>query len=316
MKLGKSKKYIIVLIALAVIVIAGVSIHNSGYTRTSNTEQVSTKHIKHKQRTRVISPAEFNKISINVSATDIAVRSGNKYQVKIMDTKDTNVSSQVKQDTLIIRDHGPGRPFGDAGWANQGLKLKVLITIPTNQVLSAVIANCLDGDFSLKDVQLQTLKFRSDTGDFKLADTQPEKLNIKTDSGDSKLSHVVIKQDCKFKTDSGDSKLSHVVIKQDGKFKTDSGDLTVLHSQLKNFFCKGNSDVNITNSKLSGYNTYDLSGDFNLHQASKKDNYQLMTDEGEVKFFGNNCGNKFSKKNSSNDNLIKVENDYGDILIN
>ncbi|MDF7669256.1 DUF4097 family beta strand repeat-containing protein [Lactobacillus sp. ESL0703] len=262
MKLGKSKKYIIVLIILAVIVIAGVSIHNSsahGHTRTTNTEQVSTKHIKHKQRTRVISPAEFNKISIKVSATDIAVRSGNKYQVKIMDTKGANVSSQVKQGTLIIRDHGPGRPFGDAGWANQGLKLKVLITIPTNQVLSAVIANCLDGDFSLKDVQLQTLKFKSDSGDFKLADTQLEKLNIKTDSGDSKLSNVVIKQDCKFKTDDGD---------------------------------------------------------FNLHHASKKDNYQLITDEGEVKFFGNNCGSKFSKKNSSNNVLIKVETDDGDILIN
>ncbi|WEV39733.1 DUF4097 family beta strand repeat-containing protein [Lactobacillus sp. ESL0684] len=248
---------IVIAIGLCLIVIGGVIHHHDEHAiqhspriakhfknrhiRTANIEQTSTKKPKlGAQRKRTVSTAKFDKIKLNLAATDVDIHRGDKYQVKVTDFENVTVSAKVKQGTLEISDHGPGRPFGKHGWANQGFDyaLKIEVTVPTNAILSTITGKDNAGDFSLQGLQLQKLNLKTDVGDCKLSDSQLQDLNFKTDTGDftmhqasKKVNYQLGAVDCdiNFFGKQYDNKFNQKIVESNSliKVESDCGDILI-----------------------------------------------------------------------------------------
>ncbi|MDF7637965.1 DUF4097 family beta strand repeat-containing protein [Lactobacillus sp. ESL0791] len=271
--------FTIIMTSLTLVLVEYLPNHNSINEVHARAEKASLQN-----PVRTVPLAKFNKIDINVAATDVHIHTGDRYQVKITDNKYATISAENNQGTLKIRDHGQGRPFGKRGWANRHCALAIDITVPDKDSLIAITS-------------------KNNAGNFKVENLQLRKLAIDTDAGDCKLLNMQIKRQ--------------------GRVSTNDGDIKISSSQLNNLnFKSKDGNITINHSKLAGSNLVKINlGNFTMHQASRKINYRLAT-RGKLKLFDHkkdgDCLKKVHLTEAApcNKNTLKVTASYGNVGIN
>ena len=254
----------------------------------------SFKEINAEENTYSISDKSFNKLSLDLSTSDVEFIDSNEYKVVCVESKRVKHDVKVENETLSIVSQGKKKWYQLFEPAK-----KVSVYIPATTYTS------LNGNLSTGDVKVPS-GFNFGTADIKLSTGKVEfnanvenKLNVVQSTGDVKLENVNAGE-IYLESSTGKKELSNVTVTGDVNLKSSTGDVKINKLSCKNLTINGStSKINASEAIMSGdLNVKVSTGDVTFKNSdAQKINIETSTGDVELSLL------------SSHD--IEVETDTG-----
>lgn len=260
---------------------------------------------------------EFNSLEVDLADADIEVIPSNQYKLEIDRMEGSEITQQVKNNTLIIKDKNsfPSITFSmNFSGAIQQTKIKVYlpndvdfenVNITSNfgdvkmegMTTSNFVVHSNDGEVLLGDIKSTKLTIVNKFGDISASNVKADKLTIEINDGEADLSNMEIAENASLVNQFGDTNISEF-ISHGTKIESQDGDINI----------KG---------KLAGQTLIESSfGDVNLSLANKESelSYDIQNDFGEIIVDGTEMVAKASKSVNGED-ILTVHSNDGDVVI-
>lgn len=147
-----------------------------------------------------ISNQGFNQLKVSVTATDISVKYGDKYNVEYEGPKNLKPTVSRKNGSLTIKQSASGihRINGDP---------TITITVPKH-LLKSLNLSTDDGDIEVENIATtNTISLNTDDGDIDINNLKSPSGKIDTSNGDITINKLNSKNGFKINTDDGDIKV-------------------------------------------------------------------------------------------------------------
>lgn len=229
----------------------------------------------------------FSKLQLNMSVTNVEIRTGEDYQIYYYLPKEEIPSIEVKNQELIITDK-------DKNWNSQftigvfqwdedlSKKDCIVITVPEDAELLESSVNVESGDIRLQDMVFDTVNICASYGDIEVSDVTSDCANISAESGDIMLKNIKVK---------------------DGSIRDEYGDLVVENATVEKAVLDWESGgcklKSVEIDELHMMNEY---GDVEIEQSTVN-TCKIENESGEIKI--EDCKGA----------VLELDAEYGDIVV-
>lgn len=260
---------------------------------------------------------EFKNIDVDLADATIEVIPSNEYKLEIESLEGTNITHEIQQDTLIIKDETPNHKFTFAvnlvGYIQSTI---IKVYVPQDQRFDHVtIANDF-GDVKLDGLNTKKLTLDSNDGDIAINDIHSNVIVIENDLGDSTASNVKASE-FTLEINDGDAELSQIEIETSAALTNSLGDLSL------NDFTSHDTKINSSDGEIDldgellGQTMIESSfGDIELDLLNKESelSYSIQNNFGDIEVNGNKFESKATNTRETENKLNITSNDTDIIL--
>ncbi|WEV36675.1 DUF4097 family beta strand repeat-containing protein [Lactobacillus sp. ESL0677] len=311
-------------------------------TDLTNFQVLDAKTFSH---TRTLSYKKFSQVELNTGEVDYRIHRGNKYQIKVNDTKEHLLVVNKVKDKIVIGQRHQTYPI-TIDWKFYKQRPEVEITVPTKAALTKIEDNNTQGSLKVSDLNLKKLIVDiadyNEQDDLQLHNLQVERAQISTDMSDTDIDNCTF-NNSKFDLDNCVLEMNKLVVKKKlvanivggdfetyssefhhGKISDSDGEVLINKSIVDTMkFSLDQVDLNMSRNKFTGKNTFGLKQSSLIMKHNPANiNYDLLTTgEGQIKFRGKKVHRssanytKFNKKVANSVGTIKAEASDDDIVI-
>lgn len=242
----------------------GTVIWNNGFSYQKR-EAVKTDDLSHQLPKNT---QDIQKITINVTNTDIYVQQGETFSVT-----ETHVDSKNKakisflNNELKIEKATTGHRILDFDWDefDEVNSPRLTITVPRHVKLNTIAVTQSDSEVTMADVTADTINVKSDNGDVNLVRVISQNVMTEVQNAEANLHNVTIdKLRVKLNNDdltlagssvktleadleNGDADIEHSKIETGGHIRNQNGDIAIETTQLPTFSTQNNTgDVEVS----------------------------------------------------------------------
>lgn len=310
-------------------------------TDLTNFQVLDAKTFSHE---RTLPYKKFSQVELNTGEVDYRIHRGNKYQVKVIDTKEHSLVVNKVKDKIVIGQRHQTYPI-TIDWKFYKQRPEVEITVPTKTALTKIEDNNTQGSLKVTDLNLQKLVVGiadyNEQDDLQLHNLQIKQAQISTDMSDMDIDNCTFDKS-NISSGSGLLEINKLVAKKQiiihaiggfeayssefhhGKIYAKEGPVTINKSLVDTTkFSLDQVELEMSRNKFIGNNTFGLKqSSLTMKHSPTNVNYDLITtDDARIVFRGkkvrSNSANytRFTKKVSKPIGTIKAESNDENIVI-
>lgn len=308
-------------------------------TDLTNFQVLDAKTFSHE---RTLPYKKFSQVELNTGEVDYRIHRGNKYQIKVIDTKEHSLVVSKVKDKIVIGQRHQTYPI-TIDWKFYKQRPEVEITVPTKTALTKIEDNNTQGSLKVADLNLQKLVVGiadyNEQDDLQLHNLQVKQAQISTDMSDMDIDNCTFDKS-NISSGSGMLEINKLVAKKQimihaiggfeayssefhhGKIYANEGDVTINNSQLDTTKVSiKDGGLHMSRDKFIGKNNLKQSSLMIKHSPTNV-NYDLVAPrEGWITFRGKRIRRNFTnytsftKKVAKPVGTIKAESSDESIII-